>query len=188
MSDHHGNDHHGPLRLSLTEEERESARDVIATLLDEVDELGGGLLARVWKAHAQELCELCLTDPEPEESAIPCACCAEPADGIGDFGLALCSRCANDPIDRERDAIAHGPGGIRELEALYTDHGGGPVLVPSREWWALYWKAPTVEAVKQLAREDGLTSIHGIGPKRATKIEEALSLHASGVREGREPS
>jgi hypothetical protein len=92
MSSTHGNDHHGPLKLNLTDEERESAREVIATLLGEADDLGGGVLARVWRAEAEELRHLCV--PTSDGAVIPCASCAEPADDIDERGLARCAACA----------------------------------------------------------------------------------------------
>jgi hypothetical protein len=129
------------------------------------------VLARLWKAHAQELCEMCLADPEPEESAIPCACCDKPADSIGEHGLTVCARCAADPW-RERDVILDGPGGLRELRELY---GAGPT--PDYAWLLLSGRALTVDAAQRLANERELTSIIGIGPKRAARIDEAPRNH-----------
>jgi hypothetical protein len=63
MSSTQGNDHYGPLKLNLTEEERESAREVIATLLGEAGELGGGVLARLSEAMAATAHRLKSVDP-----------------------------------------------------------------------------------------------------------------------------
>jgi hypothetical protein len=88
-----------------------------------------------------------LAAPEPPV-VIPCACCGGPATGIGELGLTVCARCEED--GRERAVLAYEPGGIRELRALFNGYGA-----PVDGWWALYWKAPTVEAVKRLAAGPG---------------------------------
>jgi hypothetical protein len=111
MSSTHGNDHHGPFKLkNLTVAERESAREVIATLLDEADDLDAGglgsrVVARIWRVQAEELRQMMLLEPERETSVIPCACCDRPADRIGVHGLAVCGLCAI----RETCKILDGP-------------------------------------------------------------------------------
>jgi hypothetical protein len=108
MSSTHGNDPHGPLRLNLTEEERESAREVIARLVGEADELGEGVLARVWRAEAEELRRLVSTadrlvdalelrrlEDAPTGAGFPITCesCCGQADGIDENGTARCACC-----------------------------------------------------------------------------------------------
>jgi hypothetical protein len=169
MSDANGNDHHGPLKLNLTEDEGESAREVIATLVGEAEELGEGVLARVWRMEADELAKLCLTDPEPEDSVIPCACCGKPADEIGEHGLPVCVVCGIG----EREAILRAPGGLYELRPLIHDR---------YTFCLLSGRALTVMDAHQLAMSGELRAICGIGPRRGAEIDAALRQHREGGR------
>lgn len=156
-------------RVTLTEAELESAREVIATFLDEAAELaeqglGDGVLARVWRGQAEELAALFL-EPERDERAIVCACGA-PAREIGVRGLVVCDLCA---IGEKQEILA-GPDGLNELLPFIDD---------SYTFCLLSGRALTVMDAHQLAASGELAEIRGIGPRRRAEIEEALRLHAA---------
>jgi hypothetical protein len=162
------NDRHGPLKLNLTEEEGESARDMIDTFLEQADGLGAGVVASVWRAEAEELTKLFL-EPAPAP-VIQCACCDKPARDIGVHGLAVCSACAV----REEYEVLDGPGGLSELRPLIDDR---------YTFGLLSGRALTVMDAHQLAAAGTLAGIVGIGPKRRAEIEEALRQHAEARRQ-----
>jgi hypothetical protein len=80
--------------------------------------------------------------------------------------------------DDARMALAEGEGGIYELDGL-IDHNRYDDSA-SRPWWALCdHGALTVAAAEKLARAGQLTTIRGVGPKAAARIEAALRQHAT---------
>jgi hypothetical protein len=97
-----------PPPLDLNTHETISALRVVNTLHDLAKELGDGLLARVWRPHAEELRGMCLAadrlvdaldlrrledGPTGAGFAITCESCGGQADGIDENGTARCACC-----------------------------------------------------------------------------------------------
>ena len=97
-----------PPQLDLNPREALSALRVNNMLRAQAEQLGDGLLARVWRAWAEELRRMCLSgdqlfdalelrrlDDAPTGAGFPITCesCGGQADGIDENGTAHCDRC-----------------------------------------------------------------------------------------------
>ena len=185
MSDHHGNDHHGPLKLNLAEQERESAREMIAR----------GAARRSRRARRQRArpaveggtlrsCAGCAwTDPEPDEERPSCARCgaSQRARHRRTRPPPSAPGLRFHPGERSSRSVDGGPGGRHESELR--------PFMDDRYAWLLLLKSgrgcsPCMERPPTRRRGGPGPASAGSARRRPRRgDEEALRLHADSIAE-----